>query len=74
MVEVLDQAMPANAKQVRFGVAHVDAPDVADEVRTAIRDRFAPDEIFLAPATPVLATHTGRGAWGVGFQVDTIQD
>ncbi len=74
MIEMLAEAMPADAKTVRFGVAHVDAPDVARQVRDAIRDRFDPPEILVGPATPVLATHTGRGAWGVGFQVDDVYE
>ncbi|HSH46862.1 MAG TPA: DegV family protein, partial [Longimicrobiales bacterium] len=59
-----------SARNVRFGVVHVDAPDTAEAVRTALVDRFGEKEILVEPATPVLATHLGRRAWGVAYQVE----
>lgn len=59
-----------SAQQVRFGVVHVDVPDVAEEVRSALLRQFGEREILVSPATPVLATHLGRRAWGVAYQVE----
>jgi uncharacterized protein len=59
-----------DARAFRFGVVHVDAADMAEEVRAALLDRFGERDVLLSPATPVLATHIGRGAWGVGFMVE----
>jgi uncharacterized protein len=59
-----------DAKTFRFGVVHVDAEPVALEVCAALRDRFGEREVLMSPATPVLATHIGRGAWGVAYLVE----
>ncbi|HUG41138.1 MAG TPA: DegV family protein [Longimicrobiales bacterium] len=59
-----------SARQFRFGVVHVDAPERAEEVRQALLDRFGARDVLVSPATPVIATHIGRGAWGVAFQVE----
>jgi len=58
------------ARNVRFGVIHVDAPDVAEEVRSALEDRFAAREVLVSPATPVIATHIGARAWGLAYMVE----
>lgn len=58
------------ARQVRFGVIHVDAPDVAEEIRGALLERFGEREILTSPATPVIATHIGRRAWGLAYTVE----
>ena len=59
-----------SASEFRFGVVHVDALDVAEEVRAALLERFGQRDVLVSPATPVLATHIGRGAWGVAYQVE----
>lgn len=57
--------------RVRFGIVHVGAPELVDEVAGRLRADFGPDvEILVAPATPVLATHLGIGAWGVAYIVE----
>jgi uncharacterized protein len=69
VLELLEERI-GDARHFRFGVVHVDAPVVAEQVRTALVDRFGDRDVFLSPATPVLATHIGRGAWGVAFLVE----
>jgi uncharacterized protein len=59
-----------DAREFRFGVVHVDAAEMAEAVRSALLDRFGPRDVLLSPATPVLATHIGRGAWGVAYMVE----
>jgi uncharacterized protein len=58
------------ARITRFGVVHVDAEDVADEIRTALMDRFGARDVLVSPATPVIATHIGRRAWGLAYMVE----
>lgn len=74
MLDVVAESIPKDARKVRFGVVHVDALERAETMRDALAERFGErfgvEEILLGPATPVLATHIGLGAWGVGFQVD----
>ncbi len=58
------------AEKVRFGVIHVDAPAVAEEIRVALLDRFGEREVLISPATPVIATHIGANAWGLAYMVE----
>lgn len=62
--------VPATAERVRFGVVHVGCEDRADSFAALLRDAFQDPEIIIAPASPVLATHLGPGAWGVAYQVE----
>ncbi|MFO7893636.1 MAG: DegV family protein [Longimicrobiales bacterium] len=58
------------AEKFRFGVVHVDAPDIAEEIRTALLERFGERDVLVSPATPVIATHIGRKAWGLAYMVE----
>ena len=70
VLESLAERVPAGARKLRFGVVHVAAPEVAAEVAAALRQRYPQAEILTAPVSPVLATHTGPGAWGLAYQVE----
>ncbi|MDT8340087.1 MAG: DegV family protein [Longimicrobiales bacterium] len=59
-----------DAERVRFGVVHVALPEVVRPVSDALRGMFGEVEILVAPATPVIATHIGPGAWGVAYMVE----
>lgn len=58
------------ARRVRFGIMQVAAEDAAERAAEAIRARFGPNDIVVSPATPVIANHTGRGTWGIAYQVE----
>lgn len=70
MLETLEARVPRTVKQVRFGIVHVACPDVAEEVATEIRARYGNRDILIAPATPVIGTHTGEGAWGIAYLIE----
>lgn len=70
VLELLDQRLTPRPAAVRFGIAHVAAPEVAERLRTALVAAYHPRECLVAPATPVLATHVGPGAWAVFYQVE----
>lgn len=70
MLKMIVQEIPDGAQEVRFGIVHVGAPEVVDPLRTELRARFGDPEILVAPITPVLATHLGIGAWGIGYIVE----
>jgi fatty acid-binding protein DegV len=55
---------------VRFGVAHTEAPEFAERVRTALVAAYRPRDCFVSLATGVLATHVGPGAWAIFYQVE----
>ncbi len=74
MVALLDQRLTPRPERFRLGVVHVDAPEVAEEVRSAMVARFAPRDCLVSPATAALATHVGAGAWAVFYQVEDSPD
>jgi DegV family protein with EDD domain len=69
MLQELEARVPKGAT-ARFGVIHVGAEEVAASVDKQIRARFPEAETIISPATPVLATHLGPGAWGIAYQVE----
>ncbi len=68
VLEHLKRRLTPKPKALRFGVVHAEAPEIAERVRNALQAAFQPREIVVGPATGVLATHVGVGAWGVGYQ------
>ena len=70
MLEILEAAIPKGAERVRFGIIQIAAEEAAAEVADALRTRFGARDIMITPATPVIATHTGPGTWGVAYQIE----
>jgi DegV family protein with EDD domain len=68
MLDLIAAKVPSGARALRFGVIHVGRPAIVAEVTTEVRRRFGNREVIVAPATPVLATHLGPGAWGLAWQ------
>jgi fatty acid-binding protein DegV len=66
----LDQRLTPRPRVLRFGVAHADAPDVAHRIQATLIRQYRPRDCLVAPATGVLATHVGPGAWGIFYQVE----
>jgi hypothetical protein len=67
---LLDERLTPRPRAVRFGVAHADAPEAAERLRSALVERYQPQDCFVALATGVLGTHVGPGAWGIFYQVE----
>lgn len=70
LLEVLERRVPTSARAVRFGIVHVAAERMVERVAAALRERYGDREIVTAPASPVLATHTGPGAWGLAYLLE----
>jgi DegV family protein with EDD domain len=70
MLELIDRELTPRPKVVRFGIAHADAPEVAERVRTALLAAYRPKDVFVSLATGVIGTHVGPGAWAVFYQVE----
>ena len=70
VLRLLDAALPATRERLRLGVAHADVPEIAEQVRRLLRERYRPLDVIVSPVTGVLAAHTGPGAWGVFYQVE----
>jgi DegV family protein with EDD domain len=66
----LDAALVPRPAELRLGVAHGNIPDFAAELRDELQARYRPKQILVSPITPVIAAHTGIGAWGVFYQVE----
>ncbi len=70
VLALLDAALPRQRQRLRFGVAHADSPELAEQVRRALKERYRPLDVMVSPVTGVLAAHVGIGAWGVFYQVE----
>jgi len=62
--------IPPGAEKVRFGIVHAGAPEVIEPLTVKLRARYPGAEILVSPITPVIATHLGLGAWGIGYMVE----
>ena len=60
--------LPDISKQVIIG--HGDSPDVAQELRDMVANRFPEAEIFIAPIGPIIGAHAGPGVMTVFFWGD----
>ena len=70
VLKALRERIPERARKVRFGIIHVGRPQIVPEVKEALTREYGDVEILSAPATPVLSTHTGYGAWAVAYLVE----
>jgi DAK2 domain fusion protein YloV len=70
MLRAVEEHVPPTANRLRFGVIHVGCADVAARVADALHNRYPDCDIITSPATPVIATHLGPGAWGIAYQVE----
>ncbi len=70
LMKAVRDSIPAHAEKLRFGVIHVGRPGIVPEASEALRAEYGDVEILSAAATPVLATHTGTGAWAVAYLVE----
>lgn len=57
-------------QRLNLAVLHADALVAAQEMQTMALERMHPDEIFIAPFTPVMVAHTGPGMLGLGYSWD----
>lgn len=70
LLEGVFAEIPPGAKKVRFGIVHAGAPEIVEPLRARLRERYPGAEILVSPITPVIATHLGLGAWGIGYMVE----
>ncbi len=72
ILALLDRAVggaaSAGTRVLRLGVVHGDIPAFAEALRAELVARYRPKQCLVSPITPVIAAHTGIGAWGVFYQ------
>jgi DegV family protein with EDD domain len=68
VMELLEERAPRTAGYRRFGIVHVACEEVIPAIEAALQERYGRDiEVLSSPATPVIATHVGAGAWGLAW-------
>ena len=68
VMELLEERAPVADGYRRFGIVHIACENVIPEIEAALREHYGSDiEILSSPATPVIATHVGAGAWGLAW-------
>lgn len=70
VLELLAARIPPGVRHVRFGIIHVDYPEIVPQIEAALQERYGDRDIMVSPATPVIATHTGPRAWGLAWQIE----
>ncbi|HEX5387986.1 MAG TPA: DegV family protein [Gemmatimonadales bacterium] len=70
VLALLARRLMPRPRVVRFGVAHANAPAVAERIRAALVQAYRPRDCFVSLVTGVLATHVGEGAWGLFYQIE----
>jgi fatty acid kinase/fatty acid kinase fatty acid binding subunit len=70
ILDFLGKALAGSPREVRLGVVHGDIPGFAETLRAELVARHRPKQCLVAPITPVIAAHTGVGAWGVFYQIE----
>lgn len=70
VLSILDQRLTPRPRAVRFGIAHAEAPEEAERIRSALVAAYQPRDCFVSLATGVLGAHVGIGAWALFYQVE----
>lgn len=69
IIALLQERLTPRPANFRLGIAHAEAPDVAERLREQL-ESWAGRPVSVVPVTGVLATHVGQGAWGAFYQVE----
>jgi uncharacterized protein len=68
VMQLLAERATPGAGFDRFGIVHVACEHVVPEIESALRAQYGQHiEVLSSPATPVIGTHTGAGAWGLAW-------
>ncbi len=67
--EMLDERL-IDAREYRFGVAHVGAGDTAAEIARRLEERYDGKDVLVGPASAALGVHTGPGTWALAYQIE----
>ena len=70
LLDTMKEDMGSVPQMVRFGIVHVGIPEIISEVSEMLVEDYGEVEILAAPATPVISTHLGIGAWGLAYMVE----
>ena len=71
IIERVGERLPDDGA-VHLGMLSADADAEAAALATFLDSRHHPVELWIAPADPALAVHTGPGAFGVAFYADPV--
>jgi DegV family protein with EDD domain len=69
--KMMDLLFQAAGEGGRFGVAHADAADAADELARQIRARYPESDVMIVEVGPALGAHGGPGAVAVAVLPQT---
>ncbi len=70
VLQHLDRCLIPQPERLRMGVVHAGAPDIAEEVRSALVAKYAPQTCLVEHVTAAIGVHTGPGAWGIFYQIE----
>lgn len=70
ILDLMAEEIGTYPQKIRFGISHVGAPHIIPDVRERLIQIYGDVEILSAPATPVISTHLGSGAWALAYMLE----
>ena len=67
LIELVETAVESKSPNNFIGVVHAASEGIALDMLEEVKQRFNPDEVMLAELSPVIGTHIGPGAVGIGY-------
>jgi hypothetical protein len=64
VISLMDRELPKD-REYDFAIAYINTPEIVDELKPYIEKNFKIKRFLTGQITPVIALHTGPGAWGV---------
>jgi len=74
VLQHLERCLTPRLRQLRIGIAHADAADIAATVCDEIQKRFHPRECLVVDVTATLGVHVGPRTWAVFYQIEEQGD
>ena len=74
MLALLERRLTPRPRAVRFGVAHAEAPEVAERVRTALVAAYGPKTASFHSRPGCSEPTSASGAWAIFYQVEDLMD
>lgn len=67
LLDIVGEAVDGKSPINFIGVVHAASEATANKILDQVKERFNPDELMLSDLSPVIGTHVGPGAVGIGY-------
>jgi len=67
LVDIIGERVEGKSPINFIGVVHAASDENANNILNLVKERFNPEELMLSDLSPVIGTHIGPGAIGIGY-------